>query len=50
MRFFLDHDVPADLAVALRTVGHEAVRLLEELAVNAPDGKCGLMSVPSNEF
>jgi hypothetical protein len=34
VRFLLDHDVPADLAVALRTVGHEAVRLVEVLAAN----------------
>ena len=37
MRFLLDHDVPADLAVALRTVGHEAVRLVEVLTANASD-------------
>jgi hypothetical protein len=27
VKFFLDHDVPADLAVTLRTLGHEATRL-----------------------
>jgi predicted nuclease of predicted toxin-antitoxin system len=37
MRFLLDHDVPADLAVALRTIGHEAVRLVEVLAANVAD-------------
>jgi predicted nuclease of predicted toxin-antitoxin system len=37
MRFLLDHDVPADLAVALRTVGHAAMRLVEVLTANAPD-------------
>ena len=39
MKFLLDHDVPADLAVALRTVGHEAVRLVEVLAANASDNQ-----------
>lgn len=37
MRFLLDHDVPADLAVALRTIGYQAVRLVEVLARNTPD-------------
>jgi hypothetical protein len=27
VKFFLDHNVPADLAVTLRTLGHEATRL-----------------------
>ena len=39
MKFLLDHDVPADLAVALRTVGHEAVRLVEVLSANVSDNE-----------
>lgn len=37
MRFFLDHDVPADLALLLRSRGHEAVRLSEVLPPDTPD-------------
>ena len=37
MRFLFDRDVPADLAVALRTVGHDAMRLVEVLVPNASD-------------
>ena len=37
MRFFLDHDVPIDLAIVLRTQGHEATRLMEALPPNTPD-------------
>ena len=37
MRFLLDHDVPADLAIALRTVGHEVTRLIEVLPPDTPD-------------
>jgi len=37
VRFFLDHDVPADLAVLLRAQGHEVVRLSEVLATDAKD-------------
>ncbi len=37
MKFLLDHDVPADLAVTLRTLGHEATRLVEVLPNTAPD-------------
>ncbi len=37
MRFFLDHDVPADLALLLRSRGHEAVRLSEALPPDTPD-------------
>ena len=39
MNFLLDHDVPADLAVALRTVGHEAIRSIEVLPPNASDAE-----------
>jgi predicted nuclease of predicted toxin-antitoxin system len=37
VKFFLDHDVPADLAVTLRTLGHEAMRLVEVLPNTTPD-------------
>ncbi len=37
MRFFLDHDVPADLALLLRARGHDTVRLSEALPVETPD-------------
>jgi predicted nuclease of predicted toxin-antitoxin system len=37
VRFFLDHDVPADLALLLRSRGHDAVRLSEVLPVDTPD-------------
>jgi predicted nuclease of predicted toxin-antitoxin system len=37
VRFFLDHDVPADLALLLRARGHEAVRLSEVLPPDMPD-------------
>ena len=37
MRFFLGHDVPADLALLLRSRGHEAVRLGEVLQPDTPD-------------
>ena len=42
MRFLLDHDVPADLAIALRTVGHEATRLIEVLRSDTPDDRVWL--------
>ena len=37
MRFFLDHDVPADLALLLRSRGHDAIRLSEVLPPATPD-------------
>jgi predicted nuclease of predicted toxin-antitoxin system len=37
MRFLLDHDVPADLGLALRTVGYECVRLVDVLDRTATD-------------
>jgi predicted nuclease of predicted toxin-antitoxin system len=37
MRFFLDHDVPADLARVLRSEGHEVVTLPEALPDVATD-------------
>jgi predicted nuclease of predicted toxin-antitoxin system len=37
VRFFLDHDVPADLAMLLRSRGHDAVRLGEVLPFDTPD-------------
>ena len=40
MRFFLDHDVPADLALLLRARGHDTVRLSEALPVETPDERC----------
>ncbi|MGH7994903.1 MAG: DUF5615 family PIN-like protein [Opitutaceae bacterium] len=39
MKFLLDHDVPADLTIALRTKGHTAIRLVEVLPRNTPDPK-----------
>lgn len=37
MKFFLDHDVPADLAPILRHWDHEAIMLREVLPVDTPD-------------
>jgi len=37
VKFFLDHDVPADLAPILRHWDHEAVMLREVLPVDTPD-------------
>jgi predicted nuclease of predicted toxin-antitoxin system len=39
LKFLLDHDVPADLAVTLRAVGHEVVRLVEVLSANVTDNE-----------
>jgi predicted nuclease of predicted toxin-antitoxin system len=37
VRFFLDHDVPADIARVLRHEGHEAVELHEVLNIESRD-------------
>ena len=37
MRFFLDHDVPAEAAHVLRREGHEVTELREVLPVTASD-------------
>ncbi len=37
MRFFLDHDVPLDVAIVLRARGHDALQLREALPSTAPD-------------
>jgi predicted nuclease of predicted toxin-antitoxin system len=37
VRFFLDHDIPADAARVLRNEGHEVVELREALAVESSD-------------
>ncbi|HWB58169.1 MAG TPA: DUF5615 family PIN-like protein [Chthoniobacteraceae bacterium] len=37
MRFFLDHDVPVDIARVLRREGHEVIELREALPVTASD-------------
>ncbi len=37
MRFFLDHDIPADLAIVLQTRGHDVVQLREALPPTTPD-------------
>ena len=37
MRFFLDHDVPAEVAVVLRARGHDVVQLREALPITTPD-------------
>ena len=47
MRFFLDHDVPADLAWLLRSRDHEAVRLSEVLPSNTPDAAVWRAPVPT---
>lgn len=39
MRFFLDHDVPADLARVLRSEGHEVVELREVLPMDSSDAE-----------
>ena len=37
MRFFLDHDVPAEAARVLRREGHEVIELRDVLPVTASD-------------
>lgn len=37
MRFFLDHDVPDEVGVVLRTRGYDVVRLRELLPITTPD-------------
>jgi predicted nuclease of predicted toxin-antitoxin system len=37
VRFFLDHDIPAELARVLRSAGHEVVELHEVLPITARD-------------
>ena len=37
MKFFCDHDVPADVARVLRQEGHEVTELREALPVDATD-------------
>ena len=37
MRFFLDHDVPADIARVLRQEGHDVLELRNALPVNVSD-------------
>jgi len=37
LKFFLDHDVPADTAVLLRYWGHDVVALKEVLPISATD-------------
>jgi len=37
VRFFLDHDVPAEVARVLRQEGHEVIELREVLSVLATD-------------
>ena len=39
MRFFLDHDVPAEVAGVLRREGHEIIQLREVLPVVAHDNE-----------
>jgi predicted nuclease of predicted toxin-antitoxin system len=59
MRFLLDHDVPADLGLALRTVGYECVRLVDVLDRTVTDQDvwahacahgCVLMTCNRNDF
>jgi len=37
VRFFLDHDVPVDIALLLRHWGHEATVLRDVLPITTPD-------------
>jgi predicted nuclease of predicted toxin-antitoxin system len=37
VRFFLDHDVPVEVAWVLRRAGHEVAELREVLPVTATD-------------
>lgn len=39
MRFFLDHDVPTEVARVLKQEGHEATELREVLPVGASDAE-----------
>ena len=55
MRFFLDHDLPEDVALLLRYWGHEIIRLREVLPLTASDpdvwayaGAHGLIVVTCN--
>ena len=37
MKFFLDHDVPVEVALVLRQEGHEVTELREVLPIRASD-------------
>ena len=39
MRFFIDHDVPAEVARVLRQEGHEVIELRQVLPVHATDAE-----------
>ena len=39
MKFFLDHDVPAEVARVLRQEGHEVTELRQVLPVQADDAE-----------
>ncbi len=39
MKFFLDHDVPGNIALLLRHWGHEATELRDALAATATDNE-----------
>ena len=45
MRFFLDHDVPGEVARVLRHEGYEVPELREVLAVRLPMLKCSITPV-----
>jgi predicted nuclease of predicted toxin-antitoxin system len=37
VKFFLDHDIPVEVAIVLRARGHDVVQLREVLPVTTPD-------------
>jgi predicted nuclease of predicted toxin-antitoxin system len=39
VRFFLDHDIPADVDRVLRAEGHTAVELRDVLSIKSSDGQ-----------
>ena len=44
MRFFLDHNVPADVARVLKEAGHDVIIQTEALGADAPDPLVALTS------
>ena len=55
MKFFLDHDIPEDIALLLRHWGHEVTRLRDVLPISTPDpdawayaGTHGLLVITCN--
>jgi len=50
VRFFLDHDVPAEVARVLRNEGHEVVELHEVMAITSADDAVFAHAVANRMF